>query len=192
MSRVNRETLDKLQAFFDTLEPEVQSKCALCNETLVHIVKLAEVQTGAGTKTVCRELTTRINDGSAPGDIVGDRTLEDKVKYADFGKSIKSGISAFKIPVHNEQDRETKNIHQPEQSEQPEITPIPKQESKPENKQKPKQEQPDRRTTDNFINAYNELKYAIQGEKMAGWSDMTKDTAIKHMGYLIDLINIGR
>jgi len=37
--------------------------------------------------------------------------------------------------------------------------------------------------------AYNKLKYAIGGERMEGWANMTKDTALKHMGNLINLIN---
>jgi len=61
MSRVTQETLNKLHAFLDSLDPEVKGKCALCNETLTHIVKMAEVQTGAGTATVARKLADDIN-----------------------------------------------------------------------------------------------------------------------------------
>ena len=67
MPRVSKEALDKLQAFFDALPEEARSKCALCNETLTHIVKTAEVETGAGTATVTRELANRINDDIRKG-----------------------------------------------------------------------------------------------------------------------------
>lgn len=49
MPRPSSEQLKRLQAFFDTLPAEQKGKCALCNETLVHIVKQAEVEVGVGT-----------------------------------------------------------------------------------------------------------------------------------------------
>jgi len=54
MARVTQESLAKLGAFIDSLPEEARGKCALCNETLTHIVKMAEVETGAGTATVTR------------------------------------------------------------------------------------------------------------------------------------------
>jgi hypothetical protein len=79
MGRVSQETIDKLSAFIASLPEEARSKCALCNDTLVHIVKQAEVQTGAGTATVCRALADRVNDGAAMGDVVGDKQLRQRV-----------------------------------------------------------------------------------------------------------------
>ena len=79
MPRVSQETLDKLKVFIDSLPDEARNKCALCNETLTHIVKRAEVETGAGTATVTRELANRINETSAPGDRVSDQALKQKV-----------------------------------------------------------------------------------------------------------------
>lgn len=79
MSRVKKETIAKLHEFFDTLPTEARSKCALCNETLTHIVKTAEVETGAGTATVTRELANRINDGAAPGDQVSGEALRQRL-----------------------------------------------------------------------------------------------------------------
>ena len=52
MGKVSTKTIQKVSKFFDSLPEEVKDKCALCNETLVHIVKTAEARTGAGTATV--------------------------------------------------------------------------------------------------------------------------------------------
>ena len=79
MPRVSAETIEKLNEFFKTLPQEAQSKCALCNETLTHIVKTAEAQTGAGTATVTRELAERINEGAVEGDKVSSGALKQKV-----------------------------------------------------------------------------------------------------------------
>lgn len=67
MPRVNEETIIKLQEFLDSLPDHARNKCALCNETLTHLVKSAEVQTGAGTATVTRELSKRIDDDIKKG-----------------------------------------------------------------------------------------------------------------------------
>lgn len=80
MAKVSQETLKKLNDFLDSLPSEAQSKCSLCNETLVHLVKTAEVETGAGTATVTRELANRINDGAAPGDKVSGNALRNRVQ----------------------------------------------------------------------------------------------------------------
>lgn len=188
MSRVSRETLDKLQAFFDTLEPEVQSKCALCNETLVHIVKLAEVKTGAGTATVTRELAARVNEGSAPGDAVSGKALEMRVSQKETDRNLKSHNEILKITDAPELEPLTKP-EQPQntQQEQPEIKPTPKQETK----QKPKQEKSDDRVTDNFKRAFEEMNDAIQTERVAGWSGMTRNTALLYANALINLIRVG-
>ena len=70
MARVSQETIEKLNAFIDSLPEEAKNKCALCNETLTHIVKQAEAQTGAGTATVTKVLSEKLNDGAADGDRV--------------------------------------------------------------------------------------------------------------------------
>jgi len=62
MPRVSQESINRLNAFIDSLPPEARNKCALCNETLVHLVKTAEVESGAGTATVTRALADRINE----------------------------------------------------------------------------------------------------------------------------------
>ena len=81
MPRVSEQTIEKLNEFFDTLPAEAKSKCALCNETLTHIVKMAEVETGAGTATVTRVLSDKINDGAAAGDRVSGSQLRQRVRY---------------------------------------------------------------------------------------------------------------
>lgn len=56
------------------------SKCRLCTETLTHIVKKAEVETGAGTATVTRAIAEKINENAAPGDKVTAGALEQRVR----------------------------------------------------------------------------------------------------------------
>lgn len=80
MPRVSEDTIIKLNAFIKSLPEEARSKCALCNETLTHLVKLAEVQTGAGTATVTRALSEAINEDAAPGDRVSSEALRGRVQ----------------------------------------------------------------------------------------------------------------
>jgi hypothetical protein len=80
MPRVGQESLDRLNAFIDSLPREARNKCALCNETLVHLVKTAEVESGAGTATVTRALADRINEDAAPGDRVTPTALDRRVR----------------------------------------------------------------------------------------------------------------
>jgi len=86
MARVSKETIEKLNEFFDTLPTDARNKCALCNETLTHIVNLAAAKTGAPTATVTRELASRVNDGAAPGDLVSGGALQDRVRTAEQGR----------------------------------------------------------------------------------------------------------
>jgi hypothetical protein len=88
MSRVSKESLEKLNAFIDSLPVEARNKCALCNETLVHLVKTAEVESGAGTATVTRALADRINEDAAPGDRVTGKQLQDRARYHDGSDKI--------------------------------------------------------------------------------------------------------
>ncbi|MFH2034718.1 MAG: DNA N-6-adenine-methyltransferase [Candidatus Margulisiibacteriota bacterium] len=81
MARVSEETLEKLNSFIESLPQEARSKCALCSETLTHIVKMAEVQTGAGTATVTRVLSEKLNENAAPGDRVSGEALNQRVRY---------------------------------------------------------------------------------------------------------------
>lgn len=88
MSRISRETLTKLNAFLDSLPSEAHSKCTMCNEALTHLVKQAEAQTGAGTATVTRMLSEKINEGAAPADLVKGRSLLDKVRNTEGKRNI--------------------------------------------------------------------------------------------------------
>jgi len=78
MAKVSQETVERLNAFLDTLPVEAQNKCTLCTETLTHIVKTAEAQTGAPLATVTRELASRVNDGAAPSDKVSGEALRQR------------------------------------------------------------------------------------------------------------------
>ncbi|MDO9582655.1 MAG: hypothetical protein Q7J24_06040 [Desulfomicrobium sp.] len=81
MARVSSEQLGKLRAFLDTLPAEQKAKCALCTETLVHIVKQAEAEGGVGTATVTNVLAEQINETALPADQVSGDQLRDRVRY---------------------------------------------------------------------------------------------------------------
>lgn len=80
MGRVNAETIEKLNDFINSLPEEAKGKCAICNKTLVHIVKQAEAQTGAGTATVTMILAEKINENALPEDKVTPKALSNKVR----------------------------------------------------------------------------------------------------------------
>ena len=88
MGKVSTKTIQNVSKFFDSLPEEVKDKCALCNETLVHIVKTAEARTGAGTATVTRMLSERINANAAPADVVSGSQLRDRVRIKEGKKLI--------------------------------------------------------------------------------------------------------
>ena len=83
MGRISRENLDNLKVFISSLPDDVKGKCTLCNETLTHIVKSAEAETGAGTATVTRIIAEHINDGAAPGDEVKGHALNERVRQKE-------------------------------------------------------------------------------------------------------------
>ncbi len=83
MARVSTETLSKLQGFIDSLPDEQKNKCAICKETLTHIVKTGEAQTGAPRQTVSRALTDAYNENALPGDKVSPRSFERKMEGID-------------------------------------------------------------------------------------------------------------
>ena len=60
MGRVSQATIEQIKAIFDSLPDETKSKCALCRDTLTHITKKIEVETGAGTVTVTRVFADKI------------------------------------------------------------------------------------------------------------------------------------
>jgi hypothetical protein len=80
------ETLERLNAFMDSLPVEARKKCAMCNDTLVHIIKQAEVEVGVGTATAARILAERVNEGAAPQDIVSANALRERVRYHSGNK----------------------------------------------------------------------------------------------------------
>ena len=83
MGRVSEKTIYVLNEFMDALPDEVKGKCALCNETLTHIVKQAEVETGAGTATVTKELAKEINKKVPEGDRVSPGALRQRVRQKE-------------------------------------------------------------------------------------------------------------
>lgn len=79
MGRIKFETIEKLEEFFKSIPSEAVIKCSLCRETLTHIVKRAEVETGAGTATATKHLAGLINETAAPGDRVSAEALRQRV-----------------------------------------------------------------------------------------------------------------
>ena len=102
--RVSADALKKLNAFIDALPSEARGKCALCNETLTHLVKLAEVETGAGTATVTRVLAEKINEDAAPQDRVSGNQLRNRVQYNEG--AVKCGNSADNQPTTYNQEEQ--------------------------------------------------------------------------------------
>ena len=90
MARVSEETINKLNDFIESLPKEARRKCALCNETLTHIVKTAEVKTGAPTATVTRALSKDFNKGASQNDKVNGRQLEARVRYHEGAVKIRN------------------------------------------------------------------------------------------------------
>lgn len=82
MMKVSQQTIAKLEDFLKDLPSEVWAKCSICNETLVHYVKKAEVETGSGTATVTRVLADKINESAAPGDkITGEQLRQRALRH---------------------------------------------------------------------------------------------------------------
>ena len=88
------DTLAKVRDFFGGLTGEAKNKCALCNETLTHIVKMAEVETGAGTATVTKVLAEQINEGAAPGDVVSANALRFRVRVLEGKRKSANGTDS--------------------------------------------------------------------------------------------------
>lgn len=91
MAAVSTEAIRKLHEFIESLPEEARSKCSLCNQTLTHIVKQAEAQTGAGTRTVTRMLAEKINEAAAPADQVTEDALRARVRETSGEKSYPVG-----------------------------------------------------------------------------------------------------
>ena len=84
----------------------------MCNETLTHLVKQAEAQTGAPMTTVCRAIAAEVNKDAAPNDVVTPRALRERVsqKTGEKNRIVSNG--------DNEPDPEPT-----EKEEQPEMQP---------------------------------------------------------------------
>jgi len=83
----------------------------MCNETLVHIVKQAEAQTGAGTATVTRALADDINENALPQDKVKPSSLQDKVRYNELDDKSIMGISHNKPKPTKDQSLQDKTLY---------------------------------------------------------------------------------
>lgn len=86
MGRVSAETIRRLNEFIDSLPEEARGKCALCNQTLTHIVMQAEAQIEAGKQTIVRALAEKINETAAPQDRVTPEALRQRVMEASGEK----------------------------------------------------------------------------------------------------------
>jgi len=110
MGRVSAGTIKKLTAFIDSLPEEAKGKCSLCNETLVHIVKQAEAQTGAGTATVTRALADNINEDALPQDKVSSSSLRNKIVNTERDAKSICANNANKPKPKKRQPREVNNL----------------------------------------------------------------------------------
>ena len=88
------DAINAVREFFGALPDDAKKKCSLCNETLTHIVKLAEVETGAGTATVTRVLAEQINDGAVDGDRVSGDALRFRVRNAEGQRKSANGTDS--------------------------------------------------------------------------------------------------
>jgi len=119
MGRVTTETIQNVSKFFDSLPEEAKNKCALCNETLVHIVKTAEARTGAGTATVTRMLSERINENAAPADVVSSEQLRGRVRVKEgslkrYIVPNKESLTQNSIPTNHENNPQAPSFAQEE------------------------------------------------------------------------------
>ena len=125
MSRVAKDVLKKLADFLDNLPGDVRSKCSLCNETLTHIVKQAEAQTGAPTATVAREIAARHNEGAATGDVVSGESLRSRVVNIEHGRPDKCRNPTLtqqpSIKEEDEEDEAGEELSDQSQSEYQEV-----------------------------------------------------------------------
>ena len=100
MPRVSQESLEKLKAFVDSLPTEAMGKCALCVDTLTHLTKTAEVETGAPTATVTRVFAEKINEDAAPGDRVSGEALRQRT-LENSGEKKRICSNGTNKPQHN-------------------------------------------------------------------------------------------
>ena len=98
MAAVSTEAIRKLHEFIESLPEEARSKCSLCNQTLTHIVKQAEAQTGAGTRTVTRMLAEKINETAAPADQVTPEGLRQRA-LGTAGEKYRIGSNGTNEPT---------------------------------------------------------------------------------------------
>lgn len=91
MGRVSAETIRRLNEFIDSLPEEARGKCALCNQTLTHIVMQAEAQIEAGTKAITKALAEKINETAAQQDRVTPEALRQRVLRVSGGREDSKG-----------------------------------------------------------------------------------------------------
>ncbi len=168
MARVSEDAIRKLTAFLDSLPDEARSKCALCNETLTHIVKMAEVASGAGTATVTRELAARVNDGAAPGDRVSPEALRQRAIQAAGEKNriCSNGTNKPAAPPEPKPSRPVRSLH------------IPSDETRKTDLISPA-----------FEAAFNAFAAECRNAKALGWATTSKHSAVECLRVLDHIIN---
>ena len=88
MARPDQATLDLIKDEVARIPPDRLSKCALCNDTLTHIVKTIEAKTGGGTATVARMVADEINKTATPGDRVSGEKLRNRINNQERVKCV--------------------------------------------------------------------------------------------------------
>lgn len=179
----SKESLQKLSAWIESLPEEAKGKCSMCNETLTHLVKQAEAQTGAPMTTVCRALADKVNKDAAPQDKVTPRALRDRVLQKTGEKRLICAIGA------NENEPEPEKEEQPKmQTAQANITPKPAPKKIRKNEVAEYMQQ-EAIASNGFEEAYLSMIYAIKEARESGWTSTTKIAALSRVNSLTDLIN---
>lgn len=174
MGRVSQDTLDKLNAFFESLPDEARSKCTICNETLTHIVKQAEAQTGAGTTTVCRALAERVNENAAKWDVVSESKLRDRVRNKEKDRSLSGAKSQIGQTIDT--DAETGEAKE-------------RKVSQPRRVDEAREHLKNLETVSyEFDQAFRGMLAAVNDAKAEGWISTTKIAALNIVESLIAII----
>lgn len=118
MGRVSSKTIEKLNAFMDSLPIEARNKCSICNDTLTHIVKQAEAQVGVGTMTVAKALADKINNGAAPQDVVSADALRERVR----AKTTDRNLSGCNTQIGKTTDKNLLGRHDPIDRSKPTVS----------------------------------------------------------------------
>lgn len=76
------ESNGNLEEYFNLLPPGMKKKCAMCNNTLAHVVTQAMVATGSSERATVKVLADQLNEGAAQQDVVTAEQLRARARLA--------------------------------------------------------------------------------------------------------------